>query len=266
MNTMRVRQSLLSFMGMKPSSDSLQKLTILYETERDLLLGTEFSGGPIKALFNPSELKFGYDVSWKSSPVPGTIAGGYHRLEFQNCQPVTLGIDLFFDTYEGDPNAKTGFGSLLAASVTPSFLSASPSGVSVLTYTSQMEKLACVDNDLHRPPRCKLRWGQGDLIEGVLIRMTEDFTHFMPDGTPVRALLSCTFQEFIPYSTAATLSENKSPDLHRTRVLKRGETLSSIAQEVYNDAGLWRTIAKANGISDPRSIRPGQVLALPKLR
>jgi nucleoid-associated protein YgaU len=119
---------------------------------------------------------------------------------------------------------------------------------------------------MHRPPRCQLWWGSYCLIEGVLTKMSEDFQYFLADGTPVRASLNCTFQEYVPYEEAKSIYELHSPDVHRTRTVRRGDTLSGIAQAEYNDASKWRAIARANGIHDPRAIRPGQVLTIPKLR
>lgn len=43
----------------------------------------------------------------------------------------------------------------------------------------------------------------------------------------------------------------------------QGEDLASIAARVLGDAERWPEIAELNGIRDPRSIRPGQVLRLP---
>jgi nucleoid-associated protein YgaU len=42
--------------------------------------------------------------------------------------------------------------------------------------------------------------------------------------------------------------------------------LSSIAAAVYRNAGVWRAIARANQIQDPRQLSPGTVLQLPRLR
>jgi nucleoid-associated protein YgaU len=44
-----------------------------------------------------------------------------------------------------------------------------------------------------------------------------------------------------------------------------GETLSGIAAAVYDDAELWRPLAVANDIDDPRSLTPGQQLTVPSL-
>jgi nucleoid-associated protein YgaU len=56
-----------------------------------------------------------------------------------------------------------------------------------------------------------------------------------------------------------------SPDFEKTYVVKRGDTLSSIAYAVYHDASVWRDIAANNQIQDPRALPPGQVLQLPRL-
>ena len=48
-----------------------------------------------------------------------------------------------------------------------------------------------------------------------------------------------------------------------TRLVKRGDSLSSIAAEVYRDPTLWRLIAEANGLDDPRHLPIGLRLELP---
>lgn len=48
-------------------------------------------------------------------------------------------------------------------------------------------------------------------------------------------------------------------------IVKKGDTLESIAAEVYGDSKKWRRIAKANNIRNPRKIKPGVELAIPSL-
>jgi len=60
--------------------------------------------------------------------------------------------------------------------------------------------------------------------------------------------------------------DKQSADVAKTRTVRRGETLSSIAAEEYQDPTRWRPIADANSLNDPRQLRPGQVLAIPALR
>ena len=49
----------------------------------------------------------------------------------------------------------------------------------------------------------------------------------------------------------------------RTYRVQRGDTLMGIARREYNDAGMWRKIAEANGLSNPNVIKVGQELVLP---
>jgi nucleoid-associated protein YgaU len=44
-----------------------------------------------------------------------------------------------------------------------------------------------------------------------------------------------------------------------------GETLDRIAARYYGDATRWRLLADANGISDPLAVRPGALLAVPRM-
>ena len=51
----------------------------------------------------------------------------------------------------------------------------------------------------------------------------------------------------------------------RTYVVKSGDSLSKIAQEIYGDAKRWTEIFEANKdkIKDPKVIQPGQELRIP---
>lgn len=50
----------------------------------------------------------------------------------------------------------------------------------------------------------------------------------------------------------------------RTYTIRKGDLLSSIALRFYGNARLWRKIADANGIPDPRRIHPDQVIVIPE--
>ena len=56
-----------------------------------------------------------------------------------------------------------------------------------------------------------------------------------------------------------------SPDVDKHYVVRRGDTLSSISGALYRDPSLWREIARANGIADPRRVAPGRELRVPGL-
>lgn len=47
-------------------------------------------------------------------------------------------------------------------------------------------------------------------------------------------------------------------------VVQSGDSLASIAQEVYGDPTLWREIARANDLREPFALRVGETLEIPE--
>jgi LysM repeat protein len=60
-------------------------------------------------------------------------------------------------------------------------------------------------------------------------------------------------------------SASATPSTQRTYKVKAGDTLSSIAGEVYNDRSRWTKISEANrrALGGSTSLKPGQVLIIP---
>jgi nucleoid-associated protein YgaU len=87
---------------------------------------------------------------------------------------------------------------------------------------------------------------------------------FLADGIPVRATLSCGFVETVTEADVLARELN-SADVVKTRVVRRNDTLHSLAAAEYRDPRMWRHIATANGIVNPRDLKPGTVLTIPKL-
>jgi LysM repeat protein len=51
---------------------------------------------------------------------------------------------------------------------------------------------------------------------------------------------------------------------HAFHIVRRGETLSEISVQEYKKAKYWRDIAKANNIRDPKKLKVGQRLRMPR--
>lgn len=232
---------------------SLEMLTIRYEKGQK----GRFSGR-IQALFNPSQLSYSRSVNWERiEPANVAKSGGDMDMQFKSTQPETLTVNLFFDTYGGNPRGGTVSGlidSLLTSATRPP---------SVVRYTDAVMALARLDRELHRPPMCKLSWGKGKIFEGVLTSVTRNLVLFLEDGTPVRATVDCTFMEGASAGTAQ--NELHSADVAKHYTLQPGDTLMRLAAEFYGDASLWRRIAEANDIDNPRRLTPGRVLAIPRI-
>lgn len=250
-------------LGLGLGGGGLRKLRIDYEGE----------DAPIMALFNPAEVSISRGVTWKTErsiasasgkfkSAKGGVRGVPARQAFVAVQPATLSVELFFDTYE-DHDKSLSVGKIAASFAVPTNPFQSTSASDVRKHTKKLSALAKVQRNKHAPPECTLWWGE-DLFVGVLSELKIAYTMFMPDGTPVRATASCTF---IESETAAELrgSELWSADVAKSRLVKRHDTLHSLAAAEYNDPALWRHIARANNIVNPRALKPGDVLIIPPL-
>jgi nucleoid-associated protein YgaU len=117
-----------------------------------------------------------------------------------------------------------------------------------------------------QPPRCEFRWGTMWSFKAVVAQISQKFTLFLPDGTPVRATLDVTFRQVEDEG----LYPKQNPTSgglpgHKTHTLKEGETLDWIAAQEYGAAAHWRFIAETNGIDNPFQVKPGTVIQLPPL-
>jgi nucleoid-associated protein YgaU len=212
---------------------ALEKLKIFIEERPDTFSTTGF-----EVLFNPGELKLDKSANWSRIATAGRDTA---RSGFTYGEPYNLTVDLFFDTYELREDVRG--------------------------YTREIVKLVTVNGDLRRPPRCRMSWGSNDFggLQWALQSLNQRFTLFLPNGLPVRATLGCSFREWRSSKEEALSVKRSSSEVAKTRVVKRGETLSSIAAEEYNDPTLWRSIAELNGINNPRRVAPGDVLAIPPI-
>ena len=200
------------------------------------------SGEKIEALFNPEKLVLNRAVLWEEQAAKGRDVP---ELQYKRAQPRTFNLELMFDTYDSPKAEKKDVRKV---------------------YTDKLLNLTLVDSKLDRPPHCTLSWGQfGEIFKGVLEKLDQQFTLFMEDGTPVRATCTCVFKEWRTNQQDEQKQGKTSPDIAKSRVVKPGDTLSSIAAEEYRDSALWRPIADQNGIDDPGNLAPGTVLLVPRI-
>lgn len=246
-------------LGLGSGGGELHKLTIYYERS-----GRKQQGS-IEALFNPAEISLSRSAVWEQQQTVGQAApkGAAVEQEFRSIDAEKFSIELFFDTYGSRSALVTG--AAAAASFLPASLIPGRQSSDVRQYTDQIAKLVEVDTELHRPPVCDLRWGVFDIFTGVLTSLIQRFTLFLDDGTPVRATLTCDFTE-VGSQARARATELHSSDVAKTRQVQRYDTLQSLAADEYGDPSLWRPIATANGIVNPRDLRPGTMLTIPKLQ
>jgi hypothetical protein len=196
--------------------------------------------GYIDVPFNPTEYTLNKGAQIAEIAIPGIDSP---ILQFIRGQNEKLTLDLFFDT------TADGMGE---------------SATDVTELTNQIYQLVKIQPDTHAPPRIRFTWGSLS-FKAIVESVQRKFTLFNPLGTPLRATLSVTFREYKTLEEQIAELNLQSADHTKRRVVQRGETLSGIAAEEYDDPGAWRYIAQENAIANPRKLVPGSVLKIPPL-
>lgn len=204
-------------------------------------------GNVVKCMFRPKELTFSKQNTWTMSPVKGK---NIPKPEFGGGGAMQLQMELFFDTTDrGIENA-----------------------TDVRAATKTLWKMMLIDPSKRNPetrksepPKVQFQWGRMLSFTAVVQNITQRFTLFKPDGTPVRATLNVTFQQcadeaYVPQNPTSVGSGG-----YKKRRVREGDTIDFIAYQEYGSANLWRLLADANNLEDPIRLRPGQLLSIPSL-
>ncbi len=189
----------------------------------------------VPVFFYPSEYTMEKSNEFASINIPGLESP---HLQFARGNLETLSMELFFDSYED--------------------------GGDVREHTNKIANLLRIDPELHAPPVLRFVWGSMNFT-CVLSRLSKRFTMFRSDGTPVRATLNVTFNEFRTEAKSRELPL-QSPDRTKLYRVKQGDSLWAIAAREYGNPGLWRPIADENRIENPRIMMPGDEITIPPLK
>ena len=204
------------------------------------------TGVRIPVQFNPEEYTLNREISYAQAAIPGLSAP---ILQFVHGNMQTLQMELFLDSYE---QHKVGSKTVNAAQ----------SDVRLLVR--QVTDLMSIEPSTHAPPVLLFTWGSL-AFTCVLANCSQRYTMFLPDGIPVRARLTVTFNEYRNIDLEAKEIKRETSDYSKRHVVSQGETLSSIAGAEYGDPRLWRVIAIANRLQKARNLTPGLKLLLPRM-
>jgi nucleoid-associated protein YgaU len=207
------------------------------------IFNVDKGGAPIECHFNPAEYTFSKQNSWSIANTPAT---NLPEFEFGGGQPATLQMQLLFDTQREQRDVRK-------------------------VYTDRVWELMLIDESLKdprsqksRPPMVRFQWGTTWSFDAVISAIAQRFTLFLPDGTPVRAMLDVSFQQI----KDAKLFPRQNPTSggeggERVLTVREGDTLRLLAHREYGSVALWPLIAEANNIADPRRLEPGTRLRIP---
>jgi len=196
----------------------------------------------IPVLFNPEEYTINRDNNFAQMAIPGLRAP---LLQFVAGNMQTLEMELLVDSHE----AHRGY---------------NEAGQDVRILTHKITDLMNIDPTTHAPPVLLFSWGSL-AFKCVLARASQRFIMFLTDGTPVRARLQVTFNEFVNAELEAKETKRETADYSHLHTVVQSETLSSIAQKVYQNPAMWRPIAINNNLDHPDQIQVGQQLLIPQL-
>lgn len=217
--------------------------------EQATIINCDRGGEPLKCLFNPTAYTFEKTNEWSVDPTP---AGNIPKIEFNTGSAATLQMELLFDTYSSNTSG------------------GSPEDVRKV-YTDKLWELMMVDESLRdpksgkaRPPVVRFQWGKTWTFEAVITSLSQRFTLFHADGTPVRAVVNVTFKQVKDEKQLRPQNPTSGGEGgERVWRVAEGDTLAWVAYQSYGDATRWRPIAAANDLRSVRDLRPGSVLLIP---
>ena len=158
---------------------------------------------------------------------------------------MTLSVTLQFDTYEERTNVRD-------------------------KWVRKIEKLTMMTGDLpkdgnkasktdkqkFRPPTILFIWGRF-IFKGVVESLSQKYTMFLSDGTPVRAECALKIRNVINKSVDDGKGQSFSASTGNGKPyqIKEGDRLDLIAAKELGDAGRWAEIAAIN----PKIVDPGNI-------
>ncbi len=228
---------------MNDSDGKLVKLRIIACNDPDY---QDETSDEYVALINPAQYDHRIQINYSAAQAIG--ASGT-QLKYQGTKPQDLRLTFYFDS--------TGVLHQEAAS----------SGT-IPSVVEQLEEFTKVtldyDGEIHSPRYAKIIWG-ALIFEGRLVDLNVVYTLFGPDGQPLRAKAEAQFRQSVSPEHRVRSERSSSPDLSHVRIVREGDTLPNLAQEIYGDPSHYLEVARLNGLTSVRRLQPGQRLVFPPI-
>lgn len=216
---------------------------------------------PYPVMYNPNSLDIKYETSFDCGE---EISNGKVVQKFLRRKPQTLSVKLFFD---GTGTSPSHLGVLGASEQLQDALGKAENATGGLVDAQIGLFLALaykMDSNLHKPPYLMLVWGTF-MFQGVLTAADIKYTLFGADGRPLRAEMTITVSEHAEKNKFLAEIGKKSPDLTRSRIIKEGDKLDLLCEELYGDPSLYLEVAKVNKLTNYRKLTAGQTLVFPPI-
>lgn len=198
------------------------------------------------AFINPDEVSLSYNVITEKQPVATSGTEG----PYLGTKPLEVTLKFFLDGTNAN-NVK----------------------LDVNAKITDFYETVGFDGDSHESRFLRITWNRliwfrpnQFAFDCKLKSATVQFKLFKADGAPLRALITATFVEKIAPEEVEAERKTNSPDLTHTRIVKEGDTLPAMVEEIYGDFRYYLEIARVNHLTDFRNLQPGQKLFFPPFR
>jgi hypothetical protein len=171
------------------------------------LVPVDSPGKPtINFLFNPDQLSFQDKIDTQENPGANNEQTGRPKVSFAAKKASTLGIsNVVFDTYEDGRDV-------------------------VATYIQPFKEATTFIESMRRPPVYEFMWGNRQYFRKCFVEnLSYKLTMFLPDGTPVRAVVDVSLKEADePKASDATSKGSPDPTQDDRANSSQGFSLFSI--------------------------------------
>lgn len=193
----------------------------------------------VRFMFNPYEYTISKSNTWEKKAVTGK---NLPRVSFDHGGAPSMSLTLHFDTLKD--------------------------GKDVRGYTDTLWKMTMLDESTENtrsgksaPPPVAFEWGRL-YFKAIITSMSQKFTLFLADGTPVRCQVDVSLEQFLDENEFQPQIQGQTggQTAPRTTTVTQGDRMDIIAANTTGDSSNWRTVAENNNIDNPLNIQPGQTL------
>ena len=207
----------------------------------------------IKVMFNPESYSLKYENVYESAQGPNTSG---RAVKYSLSKPQNLSLKFILD------DTGVADSGLAGASLVGNILGKKD----VYKQVNRFLKLTHdMDGKIHEPKFLKIEWG--DLNFDCRLQSVDvKYTLFNRSGQPIRAELDTVFISDIQDSKRVKKENKSSPDLTHSRIIKSGDKLPLMAQEIYGDSAYYIQLARANNLNNFRRLKTGTRINLPPIK
>lgn len=207
---------------------------------------------------NPEQYSMQYTAEYSTkNQSPGD---GSYSPKWIKTKPTTLSLDIIFDGTGAIPKYET---KTEENDAKKQALEAKDVQKAIREFWEMTMK---VNKETHGPNYLLIVWGNSLVYYCRLTDMKITYKLFNPEGRPLRAVITATFQEVVYKDIDRRNPPRESPDVTHVLTVKDGDTLATMAKGVYGDEQYYLSVARANKLIQFRNLRPGTQIHFPPIK